>query len=237
MKQDKARQIRRMFAGIAHRYDFLNHFLSFGADWHWRKTSAKRIAEKVTDSCPIFLDLCCGTGDFALDLSRFGTVVGCDFCRPMLISAREKTAKKKNLRHPVRFLEGDGLNLPFADMSFSAVTVAFGVRNYTDIRQGLEEIHRVLRPGGVAGVLEFSHPDLPIFKGIYKFYSHRVLPRLGRWISGRDVAYHYLPDSVDRFPKALEFQKIMGECGLIHTGFVRYTLGVATFHFGFRHSK
>jgi demethylmenaquinone methyltransferase/2-methoxy-6-polyprenyl-1,4-benzoquinol methylase len=223
-----------MFAGIARRYDFLNHFLSMGTDIYWRKRVLRRMSALTRDGEGRILDLCCGTGDLALELARHWEVVGCDFCHPMLVLAGQKIRRAGDGRRSVLLVEGDALHLPFADASFRAVTVAFGVRNFADIARGLREILRVLEPGGVLGVLEFSHPVAPVFRSVFRFYFQRILPRLGRWISGDAFAYTYLPASVGDFPKADELRRVMQDGGFVETSFERYTGGVAAFHVGRR---
>ena len=150
-----ARAIRDMFAAVAPRYDFLNHLLSFGRDLAWRKGTARALREVLSRPDSLAVDVCCGTGDLALELGRLsaGKVIGTDFCRPMLQRAREKAARR--LR-PVFFLEADTLALPFRDGSLDLVSVAFGFRNLADHAHGLQEMRRVLKPGGVVAILEFS---------------------------------------------------------------------------------
>lgn len=228
---EKAAQVRGMFAGIAHRYDFLNHFLSLGTDILWRKRTVRALSRKLPAS-PSLLDLCCGTGDLAMELSRLGPVTGCDFCHPMLVIGREKVDRMVGAT--IRLVEGDALSLPFPDSQFDGVTVAFGVRNYADLNRGLAEILRVLRPGGTAAILEFSRPVLPGFRELFLWYFHRVLPHLGRWISGKEGAYHYLPESVGRFPDAPGFARILEQTGFEEVQFRRFTFGVAALHMGRR---
>ncbi|MBN2431057.1 MAG: bifunctional demethylmenaquinone methyltransferase/2-methoxy-6-polyprenyl-1,4-benzoquinol methylase UbiE [Acidobacteria bacterium] len=233
---EKSRRVREMFAGIARRYDFLNHFLSLGTDIYWRKRVFRRMTALLDGADGRILDLCCGTGDLALELARRWKVVGCDFCHPMLVLAGQKLVRRGNGRQVIRLAEGDALQLPFADASFLAVTVAFGVRNFADIDRGLREIRRVLRPGGVLGVLEFSHPVVPVFRGIFRFYFQRILPRLGHWVSGDRSAYTYLPASVGDFPAAEPFREMLQVCGFVETAFERFTGGVAALHVGRRPS-
>ncbi len=232
MNSQKARDVRRMFSGIAHRYDFLNHFLSLGTDILWRKASVRRLKRRLPATPGPILDLCCGTGDLTDALSRLRPVVGCDFCHPMLVIARQKLNGARRPNPIAGLVEGDALSLPFPDNSFQAVTVAFGVRNFADVPTGLREIHRVLAPGGVIAVLEFSHVVLPGFRQFFNFYFHRVLPRIGQWISGRDGAYSYLPDSVSRFPDAPTFEAMLTATGFSETAFRRFTFGVAALHIG-----
>lgn len=234
MNSDKARWVRGMFGDIAHRYDFLNHFLSLGFDLHWRRVTVRRLGEAQPDRPPRILDLCCGTGDLALNLRRLGPVVGCDFCRPMLTLAQAKTAQARLQPHPVAWVEGDALRLPFADDTFDAVTVAFGIRNYADLDRGLAEIRRVLRRGGRAAILEFSHPVLPFFRPLFDFYFRNMLPRLGHWLSGRSGAYQYLHDSVQQFPEPDQLRARLAAAGFAACEFRRLTGGVVALHTGTR---
>lgn len=229
---DKARQVQAMFDGIAPRYDFLNHFLSLGTDWYWRHAAVCRFRRLLPGGPVRLLDLCCGTGDMALAAARIGPVIGCDFSQPMLRHGQVKL--RRHHGRTVRLVCGDALALPFGDATFDGATVAFGVRNFADRAAGLAELRRVLRPGGILGVLEFSHPRLPLFRQLFLLYFHRVLPALGRWISGRGGAYRYLPESVRDFPAPAEFEDQLRQAGFIEVGCVRYTFGVAALHFGRR---
>src|SRR5437588_2292213 len=194
-------RIRTMFGNIAGRYDLLNHLLSLNVDryWRWRTT---RLVPPV-GAGPI-LDVCTGTGDLALAYDRAARgrvpVVGSDFCMPMLLPAVEK-ARRRCAAGRVRFIEADTQRLPFPDGVFQLVTVAFGLRNVTDTDRGIAEMVRVARPGGRVAILEFSRPRHWLFGPLYRFYFQRVLPFIGRVVSGsRDNAYSYLPASVLAFP-------------------------------------
>lgn len=231
MADDRSRPVRDMFAAIAGRYDLLNHFLSAGTDGYWRWYTLRRM--KRLNPAPRFqLDLCCGTGDLTRLMARLGPVTGCDFCHPMLVIARRKF-QSRPARHRVDLVEGDGLRLPFPDGTFDTVVVAFGVRNYASLDEGLAEIFRVLRPGGWAGILEFSHPWLPV-RVLFNLYFHHLLPRLGRWISGHGSAYRYLPDSVRQFPRPAELQALLEAAGFTRAAFRRLTAGIAALHTGRR---
>lgn len=189
-----------MFGAIAPRYDLLNHLLSANLDRSWRRAAAAALGEGRLDRV---LDLCGGTGDLSLAVrSRAKTVVCCDFSHPMLARASRKfTAAGAS---DCLLVEGDGLRLPFDAGTFDAVTVGFGLRNFVDRGAGLREIHRVLAPGGVLVVLEFSRPHAPVLSGLYRFYLSRVLPRLGDRISRRDGPYGYLARTVADFPPPAE---------------------------------
>ncbi|MBK8977940.1 MAG: bifunctional demethylmenaquinone methyltransferase/2-methoxy-6-polyprenyl-1,4-benzoquinol methylase UbiE [Planctomycetes bacterium] len=203
--------IRRMFARVARRYDRANHLLSLGVDRLWRRQAVRFAALQPGEDV---LDVCSGTGDLAFAFARAGgRVTGADFCGEMLVHAVRKAAGRAGAP---RFLAADTLALPFDDEQFDLVTVAFGIRNVADPRAGLREMARVLRPGGRALVLEFCRPRAPLVRRLYLFYFRRILPRLGSWISGdREGAYHYLQDSVMRFPERDEFLAMMTDAGLV----------------------
>ncbi len=225
MVSKEPRKIRSMFGAIAHRYDLLNHALSMGIDLYWRWRVVKRLKPFLAQG-DVALDLCTGTGDLAVQLSKHTRVVGCDFTHAMLVLGQKKVRGKK-LESRIRFVEGDALSLPFPDASFSAVSIAFGLRNLASYRQGLEEMRRVLRPGGALAVLEFSQPRLPVLKQVYFLYCKHVVTRLGGWISGDAVAYSYLPASVDEFLSADSLGEMIGECGFGDVQCVPLTGGVA----------
>src|SRR5688572_5535046 len=193
--------VQRMFAEIAPRYDFLNHFLSASIDRHWRRVAVKRMKALVAvNGDAVFLDLCSGTGDLALELHRMlgARVVVSDFCHPMLSRAETKI-RSAGLQTSVRTVEADALALPFADASFEGLTIAFGLRNLEDRVRGLKEMRRVLKPGGGLIIVEFSRPVIPVFRHVFQFYFRSILPKLGALISGQTTAYQYLPDSVGKF--------------------------------------
>jgi demethylmenaquinone methyltransferase/2-methoxy-6-polyprenyl-1,4-benzoquinol methylase len=175
------------------------------------------------------MDLCCGTGDLLVELEKAAgrKLFGSDFCHPMLTAARQKIAEKQ-LRSVV--FEGDALRLPLRDGSLDLLTAAFGVRNFANYRKGFEEMRRVLRPGGVAAILEFSQPTNTVFAALYGFYSTKLLPGIGGWISGSRKAYSYLPDSVRKFPNAEELALILKECGFREVEFERMTFGTVALH-------
>ena len=205
-------EVRQMFARVADRYDRANHTLSLGIDVLWRR-AAVRLAELVPGER--VLDVCAGTGDLTLSIARSGgRAVGSDFCPEMLAWARRKGARLEARDRPT-YVAADTLRLPFEDDAFDLATVAFGIRNVTDPVAGLREMARVVRPGGRIVVLEFTKPRLPLVRGTYLFYFRRVLPRLGRWISGdRGGAYDYLPESVMSFPEREAFLDLMRDAGL-----------------------
>jgi demethylmenaquinone methyltransferase/2-methoxy-6-polyprenyl-1,4-benzoquinol methylase len=229
-----SRSVQQMFAGIAHRYDFLNHFLSASADRRWRNVAVRKTLELVGPSpAAPCLDACTGTGDLAMALHRRlkASVVGTDFCHPMLTRSNSKIAAAGAAR-AIRNIEADTLNLPFANGSFGAVTIAFGLRNLEDPARGLMEMYRVLAPGGSLAVLEFSKPVIPVFRQVFNFYFRYILPRLGAAISGDGRAYQYLPDSVRKFPAQTELVELMSVVGFRDVGYRNLSGGIAALHWG-----
>lgn len=221
-----------MFAGIAGRYDLLNHLLSGNIDKRWRRLVARTLESSLVEGAHV-LDVACGTGDLSLVLQGAGeaSVVGLDFCRPMLEIARGKADAGAR---PVPFVEGDALRLPFANESFDVVTIAFGLRNLASVEEGLRELRRVLKPAGRIAVLEFSEPVIPGFRALFRFYFTRVLPRIGGLISGSRGAYEYLPDSVSKFPDQKRLAALMREAGFEDVGYRNLTGGIAALHTGAR---
>jgi demethylmenaquinone methyltransferase/2-methoxy-6-polyprenyl-1,4-benzoquinol methylase len=221
-QQEASQQVREMFTRIAPRYDLLNHLLSAQMDRLWRARTARELKPILERPEALVLDLCCGTGDLAFSLERRGKarILGADFSHAMLVRAREK-AMAANGRAPMAFLEADALELPFADESFDLVTSAFGFRNLANYEDGLQEIFRVLKPGGTLGILEFTEPAPGFLGDAYRFYTQKVLPKIGGWISGDTVAYAYLPESVARFFRPEEFASLLKKAGY---GQVRYHL-------------
>lgn len=215
-----------MFGAIAGRYDFLNHFLSLNMDRLWRRACLRQVRESLEVQNPKVLDIGCGTADLSMEFSRLGPVFGCDFCHPMLKLGKEKIAAATG-SYPVSLLEGDALQLPFADGAFDAVVSAFVLRNLANLTKGIAEMRRILKPGGVMGLLDFGLPSTPVLGRVYLFYFQHVLPRLGRFFSGVDGPYRYLPDSVQTFPPAEELSRLIGKAGFMDVKLRRLTGGVA----------
>ncbi len=228
-----ARAVREMFGGIARRYDFLNHFLSLNTDKRWRRLVRKKLQDVLSRSDALVLDVACGTGDLSLELQRDSKarVIGTDFCRPMLAIAAEKTLKQNE---KVPYIEGDALSLPFADKSFDAVTIAFGLRNLANWADGLRELRRILKTGGKLAILEFSLPIVPGFRQLFNFYFTSVLPRIGGAVSGSRGAYEYLPDSVFRFPDQKGLVVMMSKTGFNNVEYKNLTGGIAAIHSGLK---
>jgi demethylmenaquinone methyltransferase / 2-methoxy-6-polyprenyl-1,4-benzoquinol methylase len=232
-----SRWVRGMFGRVAARYDLLNHLLSFNLDKRWRARTVERVANLLARPGAKVLDLCCGTGDVLLSLQARGggaAIYGSDFCHPMLIEARRKLAAHK-LRSPL--FEADALALPLASNSLDLITVAFGFRNLTNYRHGLEELARVLKPGGMLAILEFSQPTNRAFAGLYGFFSTRLLPFVGGMISGSRDAYSYLPESIKRFPGAEGLAEQMQAAGFGNVAFERLTFGAVALHLGKKESS
>jgi len=226
--QEQARYVRGLFGRIAHRYDLLNHLLSFQIDRWWRARTVRAVHDILSKPDARVLDLACGTADLTLALQRCAKarVWGSDFCHPMLVRAGAKGA--------ARLFEADALELPIASQSLDLVTVAFGFRNFADQRRGLEEMRRVLQPAGRLAILEFSTPPNRAFAALYRFYSSRLLPRIGGFVSGSREAYTYLPESVRRFSDAESLATAMREAGYREVTFRYMTFGVVALHTGRR---
>ena len=224
-----AANVQEMFARVAPRYDLLNHLLSGSLDRLWRRRCAAALDLPAGAKA---LDLCCGTGDQAAAIQRRGeaTVVAADFCLPMVHLARRKFSRWRTA-HP-HLLSGDTLSLPFADDSFDAVTVSFGLRNLADLDAGLAEIQRVLRPGGEAAFLEFALPKPVLLRKAYLLYFERLLPAIGRLVSPNPSAYRYLPDSVLEFPQRRAFLDRMAEEGFIELGWDDLSAGIVCLYTG-----
>ena len=226
---EHARAVRAMFSGIAGRYDLLNHVLSMNIDKRWRRLVRQELQSILDDANATVLDVACGTGDLSIELQSHAKarVIGTDFCRPMLTVAAEKARQ-------IPFIEGDAMNLGFADDSFDAVTIAFGLRNLSNFKDGLAELRRILKPGGKLGVLEFSSPVVPGFRQAFNFYFTRVLPRIGGAVSGSRGAYEYLPDSVSKFPDQKRLAALIQETGFDDVKYSNLTGGIAAIHSGIK---
>jgi demethylmenaquinone methyltransferase / 2-methoxy-6-polyprenyl-1,4-benzoquinol methylase len=232
-EREAAANVREMFGRIAPRYDLLNHLLSLDVDKLWRRRVAKRFAAVLRDPSARVLDLCCGTGDLAFAFRREAAdgakITGSDFVPEMLVRAR---AKNVSSGARVEFVEADALSLPFAEASFDLVSCAFGFRNLANYECGLQEIIRVLKPGGAVAILEFAEPRGRLFGALYRLYFRNVLPRLGGLISGNAQAYSYLPSSVSRFPAPDELQTQCEAAGFVNVRYERWTGGIVTLHKG-----
>jgi demethylmenaquinone methyltransferase / 2-methoxy-6-polyprenyl-1,4-benzoquinol methylase len=223
-----------MFGRIARRYDLANFVLCAGIDSWWRK---KLVASVRKYRAKDVLDLATGSGDVAFALSRGlsaeSNIMGMDFCQPMLDQALVKQAAASPRYHNVRFSQGDGLALPLSDASFDAVTISFGLRNLANRRRGLEEMRRVLRPGGHLFVLEFSQPQR-WFRPLYYFYLRRVLPVVAGAVTGDRSAYVYLNETIGQFPDRAALAEEISQAGFTDVTAHPMTLGTVALHIGAR---
>jgi len=233
MLSPQSTQIRNMFSAIAYRYDLLNHLLSLNIDKLWRQQAVGKLAGVLRKSDGLCLDLCCGTGDLALTMSRNSAaqIIACDFSHPMLQLSRQKISKR-NQSGRIRIIEADGLKLPFRSQAFDAVAIAFGLRNLEGVTAGLMEMARVLKPGGTLVVLEFSKPTNALLDKLFQFYFFRILPQIGRLLSRHEDAYSYLPRSVRQFPDQMELAKTLNHCGFDKVNYLNLSGGIAAIHWG-----
>ncbi|QEH37061.1 UbiE/COQ5 methyltransferase [Aquisphaera giovannonii] len=227
------RRVRRMFASIARRYDFLNHLLSMNIDRSWRAFTTRTVPPQA--GVPV-LDCCTGTADLAIAYDRAAKgsapIVGTDFCREMLVVGRQKLTKK-GLDERVTLVEGDTQRLPVPSNTFGVVCVAFGLRNVRDTARGIDEMIRAARPGGKVAILEFSRPRGRILGGLYMTFFRQVLPRVGQTVApNQDDAYHYLPSSVLAFPDGQDLLDLLGSRGLVDLTMHPLTFGIATLYVG-----
>ncbi|MCK9480745.1 MAG: bifunctional demethylmenaquinone methyltransferase/2-methoxy-6-polyprenyl-1,4-benzoquinol methylase UbiE [Bacteroidia bacterium] len=225
----KKDQVVEMFDSISRRYDFLNRFLSLGIDQSWRKNAIKRIA---TVNPKHILDVATGTADLAIAAIKYSnpeSIIGVDISQGMLNIGIEKV-KKLGLQETISLHIADSTHLPFDDNTFDAVTVGFGVRNFENMHKGLAEIYRVIRPGGMIAVLEFSQPTTIIVKQCYNFYFKTILPAWGRLVSGNNKAYTYLPASVLAFPDGQRFLDILNNLGFKESKQKKLTFGICSLY-------
>jgi demethylmenaquinone methyltransferase/2-methoxy-6-polyprenyl-1,4-benzoquinol methylase len=228
-----ARAVRQMFDAIAPRYDLLNHLLSANVDRLWWRRTARRFHAVLAEPDAAVLDICCGTGDMTMALLKHRPpgarpILAADFARGMLSRAAKKFRGRR-----VVVLEADALHLPLRSESLDLVVTAFGFRNLANYEAGLKEFHRVLKPGGQLGILEFSKLGGLLGKA-YAVYFRRVLPAIGRAIYGKDGPYSYLPVSVGNFPPPTEMLGLMGAAGYAECAWQPYTFGIAGLYTGKR---
>ena len=225
--------IAAMFDRISPKYDALNHLLSFNIDKIWRRKTSKMVAKHHPRT---ILDLATGTADLAISLAKHNPqalIIGMDISEKMLEIGKEKVARRK-MENQIELRLGDAAMQPFEDDSFDAITVAFGVRNFEDLEQGLSEIQRVLKPLGQAFILEFSMPEKFPIKQLYRLYFKHILPRIGKSISKDQNAYSYLPESVEHFPKPITFLEMMAQHGLTKGHAKPLSFGIATLYTAFK---
>jgi demethylmenaquinone methyltransferase/2-methoxy-6-polyprenyl-1,4-benzoquinol methylase len=226
--KSKKEQVAEMFNNISPKYDLLNHTLSLGIDILWRKKAVRLLKPFAPKS---ILDIATGTGDFAVESARMSPdeIVGVDISEGMLEVGREKMVKK-NLDKLITMEVGDSENLRFEDNKFDVVTVAFGVRNFENLKKGLSEMFRVTTPGGHVMIIEFSKPGRFPVKQLYNFYFRAILPKIGKLVSKDNAAYQYLPDSVAAFPDGKAFLDILNEVGYKEAKCIPLTFGISSIY-------
>jgi demethylmenaquinone methyltransferase/2-methoxy-6-polyprenyl-1,4-benzoquinol methylase len=228
LEKKKKEAVAKMFDEIAPRYDFLNHFLSLNIDKMWRRKMVRMIG---LEKPQIILDVATGTGDLAISALKTGAekITGIDISAKMLEIGRKKIEERK-LDNRIELILADSLEIPFAENSFDAVMVAFGVRNFEDLEKGLREMKRVVKSGKKIFILEFSKPATFPVKQLYNLYFRNILPFFGRCISKNSKAYSYLPETVEKFPERKAFTVIMEKCGYINTSYKSLSFGIATIY-------
>jgi demethylmenaquinone methyltransferase/2-methoxy-6-polyprenyl-1,4-benzoquinol methylase len=224
LQPNKKEYVRKMFAGISRRYDLLNHLLSLGLDKYWRRFAVSKLPPGY------ILDVCSGTGDVAIEVSKNNNVIASDFCYEMLqlCMLKIKDIDKRN----ISCIQNDAENLSFKDGVFDGAIVAFGIRNVADISKALSQMNRVVRKGGRVVILEFSLPENVVFKSIYYIYFQKILPAIGALLSRKKGAYSYLPSSVMAFPRRNEFVGLMKDAGLSKVEYFDLTFGIVTVYAG-----
>ncbi len=233
-RREKGEQVEEMFDSIAPAYDFMNTAMTFGLHRRWRNKALKAALASMPQPAADVLDVATGTGDVAFRLHELlpeARITGIDLSQGMLDVARRKLA---NLPEPSRkalsFEKADCLELPFADASFSLITVAYGVRNFSHLLQGLREMRRVLRPGGVLCIIELSEPEGGLTRLGYRLYSRRLIPAVGRMVSGDSRAYTYLPESIAAAPQREAMARILREAGFTDVKWRSLTFGAVTYY-------
>jgi demethylmenaquinone methyltransferase/2-methoxy-6-polyprenyl-1,4-benzoquinol methylase len=218
--------VRGLFSDIAGRYQMVNHLLSGGLDFHWRAVAVRLIRSRNPSAV---LDVATGSGDLAMAIRKAcpqARVVGADFCAPML-----EVARKNGLPELV---VADGMSLPFADKNFDVVTAAFGLRNMASWEKGLSEMARVLQPGGHLLILDFSLPELPVIRPLYRLYLHHLLPHIAGLATGRKDAYEYLGVSIEQFPSGKAMTALIESCGFKNAKTYPLTLGTVSIYTAIR---
>ena len=234
-------KIRGLFDRIAPKYDFINHSLSLGIDYYWRRQTAKTVFAELSQQHVggQVLDVCCGTGDLSIamlrEMRRRGlspNITGVDFSTEMLEIGKKKV-QKINAQNEISLQEADALQLPFDADVFSVVCVGFGLRNVADTDRGVNEMVRVCKPGGIVAVLDFDLPKVPVISGLYRFYLQKVLPMYGNWFSrNREGAYDYFSESVVQFDKGTALAKRLENAGLVSVHFKSMTLATVSLYIG-----
>ena len=232
-KSKKKSENQKMFNSIAKHYDFLNHFLSLGMDFYWRRKAAKQLSNNPKN----ILDVATGTADFAVELSKLKdvTIIGVDTSEKMLKIGKKKIEQKK-LNGIISLEKGDAEELRFQNNYFDAISVGFGVRNFENLEKGLSEIFRILKKKGEIIILEPSEPDNFVLKNMYKIYFHHILPFVGKLISKNKYAYIYLPESVKNFPSQQEFIRKLETVGFRNCKHIPLTFGIVSLYTAIKES-
>lgn len=224
--KDKATYVKETFNAIAGRYDLMNSLMSLGMDKRWRRLAVQKVGAKPGMH---ILDVCCGTGQLSMELGQAvgqeGSVTGLDFS-PKMLEVAEKSLFQASSRSNIRFIQGNAMELPFRDHSFDGVTVGWGLRNLPDLRQGLREMVRIVKPGGRVVSLDMAKPSLLGFKQAYWIYFEKLVPLMGKIWTQKASAYQYLHDSTREFPAQDELVRIFRECGLKEAHFDNLAGGV-----------
>jgi len=223
----KKDQVKKMFNKIAKRYDLLNHTLSLGMDYIWRK----KAINKITNNPKHILDIATGTADFALSAAKYtkANIIGIDISDKMIAIGNNKITKRK-LNERIKLSIADSEELPFDDARFDAITAGFGVRNFENLEKGLNEIYRVIKKDGIVVILEPSTPQIFPFKQIFSFYFNYILPKIGAILSDDASAYTYLPNSVKNFPNGKDFTDILDNVGFKKSNFFPLTFGIVSLY-------
>lgn len=229
--ESKKKQVEQMFDNISENYDFLNRLLSFNIDIYWRNRLEKKVGRNNPGK---ILDVATGTADLAIEHAKKtkAQITGLDLSQKMLNYGQVKV-NKKGLQERIKLIKGDAENLPFHDEEYDMVTVSFGVRNFENLEKGISEMGRVLKKGGKLLILEFSKPS-GLFAPFFMFYFKKILPNIGKLISGDSKAYTYLPNSVDTMPCGKDMTNLMMKNGFKESNFKKYTSGVVTIYEGIK---
>ncbi|MCU9599798.1 demethylmenaquinone methyltransferase [Pallidibacillus thermolactis] len=236
MEQSKEEKVHRVFENIYHKYDKMNSIISFRQHIRWRKDTMKIMNVQKGKRA---LDVCCGTGDWTIELSKAvgekGEVIGLDFSKNMLKVGKEKLAKEKIKN--AKLIHGNAMELPFPDNSFDYVTIGFGLRNVPDYMKVLKEMYRVVKPGGIVACLDTSQPTMFGFKQIYQLYFRYIMPFFGKLFAKSYEEYSWLQESTFKFPNAEKLKVMFEEAGYSNVTFKRYFGGVAALHIGYKQEE
>lgn len=229
--KDKS-QVKDIFNAIAGRYDFMNTLMSFGLDYYWRKRTVQVVRAKPGMK---IADVCCGTGKLTKELAKSvapsGQVIGIDFSEKMLAQAWKNLANAPG-KENVKLLQGDALNLSFEDNSVDGATIGWGLRNLPDLRRGIQELVRIVKPGSMVVSVDMGKPSLPVYKQVYWLYFAKIVPLWGKIWAGKQKEYNYLFNSASEFESQIELAKIFAECGLTNTGYINLAGGAVAIVYG-----